>query len=235
MNSKELFMLIDNIDEQFVEEAWEGGIESEKPVKVFFEHRPSPAIRLAAAAAACVLMFGAGLFIGIKFFGGVPVLPGSEAENSSSDSETNSDDNENHDSDTESSDSEPENSDSESTNSDIEKLGFEEFSFYVTKDIPASHLNEKQDNLNYAVIDIKFTDATEENPILAYICSGSNGGHKKIISETIKITGDVTDGKGLYQIHYEGLRGAGSLCVLVLEMPNENEAAKIRCMGRWSP
>ena len=212
-------MLMDNIDEQFVEEAWEGGIESEKPVKVFFEHKPSPVIRLAAAAAACVLMFGAGMFVGIKFFGSVPVLPGSEAEGSSSDSETNTDDNESN--------------DSESTDSDIEKLGFSDIHFVMLKEKAMSSdysIAEKEDNLDYALLNIENTDATEDNPIIAYICSGTEGGHKNYISETIEITGP-----GEYKIHYAGLRGAGAICVLWMELPDDSDAYQVICAGAWSP
>ena len=215
MNAKELFILIDKIDPKFVEEAWSGGIESEEPVKVVLEHNSSPFIRLAAAAAACVIMFGAGMFVGIKFFGGVSVLPGSQPEDSSSDSESNTGD--------------YEIIDSNSTDKDIEKVMLFDFNFIMLKGKATSadySIGEKQDNLDYALLNIENTDASRDNPIIAYICDEN----KIVHSETIEITGN-----GEYRIYYDGLRGAGAPCVLWMELPGDSDANRIACAGTWSP
>lgn len=236
MKSKELFMLIDQIDKRFVEEAWEGDEESGKVIEVVLERSPFHAIKFAAAVAACIVLFGAGFFTIANIRTRDPFQPSSSGvsdspgESSSSESETSSESGEI-----------SEISDVSIVDSIDEPDEFNKQGMYRLDDLYISYgdmvetnILEKTDNYDYAVIYIDETNATEEHPIVAYILSVDEYGHiKDVVSEKAYITG-----RGKYVFYYTTLRGAGSGCVLFLENDFKEtfeEAVDIRIVGSWTP
>lgn len=245
MKSKELFMLIDQIDRRFVEEAWEGDEESGKPIEIVLERSPFHAIKFAAAVAACIVMFGAGFFTIANIRTGEPYQPGSsgaaESPGSSSESELSSD--------TGSEDSISESSDTSSESGNVSDLsdvdGSDEFSkqgvyrldnmVIPYGEVVRTEIVEKTDNYDYAVIYVDETNATEENPIIVNIRMVNEfGGFGDVISETVYITG-----RGKYGFYYTELRGAGSGCILTLENDFKETINKdksdLRIVGTWIP
>lgn len=245
MKSKELFMLIDQIDRRFVEEAWEGDEESGKPIEIVLERSPFHAIKFAAAVAACIVMFGAGFFTIANIRTGEPYQPGSsgaaESPGSSSESELSSD--------TDSEDSISESSDTSSESGNVSDLsdvdGSDEFSkqgvyrldnmVIPYGEVVRTEIVEKTDNYDYAVIYVDETNATEENPIIADIRRVDEFGNiGVVVSEKIAITG-----RGKYGFYYTELRGAGSGCILTLENDFKEtfnkDKSDLRIVGTWTP
>ncbi len=245
MKSKELFMLIDQIDRRFVEEAWEGDEESGKPIEIVLERSPFHAIKFAAAVAACIVMFGAGFFTIANIRTGEPYQPGSsgaaESPGSSSESELSSD--------TDSEDSISESSDTSSESGNVSDLsdvdGSDEFSkqgvyrldnmVIPYGEVVRTEIVEKTDNYDYAVIYVDETNATEENPIIADIRRVDEFGEiGEVISERLYITG-----RGKYGFYYTELRGAGSGCILTLENDFKEtfnkDKSDLRIVGTWTP
>lgn len=245
MKSKELFMLIDQIDRCFVEEAWEGDEESGKPIEIVLERSPFHAIKFAAAVAACIVMFGAGFFTIANIRTGEPYQPGSsgaaESPGSSSESELSSD--------TGSEDSISESSDTSSESGNVSDLsdvdGSDEFSkqgvyrldnmVIPYGEVVRTEIVEKTDNYDYAVIYVDETNATEENPIIADIRRVDEFGNiGVVVSEKIAITG-----RGKYGFYYTELRGAGSGCILTLENDFKEtlyeDKYDLRIVGTWTP
>lgn len=245
MKSKELFMLIDQIDRRFVEEAWEGDEESGKPIEIVLERSPFHAIKFAAAVAACIVMFGAGFFTIANIRTGEPYQPGSsgaaESPGSSSESELSSD--------TGSEDSISESSDTSSESGNVSGLsdidGSDEFSkqgvyrldnmVIPYGEVVRTEIVEKTDNYDYAVIYVEETNATEENPIIADIRKVDEFGEiGEVISERLYITG-----RGKYGFYYTVLRGAGSGCILTLENDFKEtfnkDKSDLKIVGTWIP
>lgn len=244
MKSKELFMLIDQIDRRFIEEAWEGDEESGKPIEIVLERSPFHAIKFAAAVAACIVLFGAGFFTIANIRTGEPFLPGSsgaaESPDYSSESEISSEDTSPEDSSSESSDT---SSDSGDVSGTVDYDGSNEFDkqgeyvlddFIVYGDITRTEVVEKTDNFDYAVIYVDETNATEEQPIIARIHRADEYGNiGDVISEILYITG-----RGKYGFYYTVPRGAGSLCVLTLENDFKetlDEKYDLKIIGTWIP
>lgn len=246
MKSKELFMLIDQIDRRFIEEAWEGDEESGKPIEIVLERSPFHAIKFAAAVAACIVMFGAAFFTIANIRTREPFLPGSsgaaESPDYSSESEISSEDTSPEDSSSESSDTSSE-SGNVSDLSDVD--GSDEFSkqgvyrldnmVIPYGEVVRTEIVEKTDNYNYAVIYVEETDATEENPIIADIRRVNEFGEfGDVISEKVYITG-----RGKYGFYYTELRGAGSGCILTLENDFKEtfnkDKSDLRIVGTWIP
>jgi len=223
MKSEELFKLIDQIDRRFVEEAWEGDIDSGKPIEVVLERRPIHAIRFAAAVAACILVFGAGIFTIANFRTNIPSQSGSAGESSSAGDSMNESSSES------SSINESVHSSNVSGGDGIVKIGKESLKCEFRPNGTVSFgVVEKQDNLNYAAIYVEDTDASEDCPIIAQIYSVTLSGDTDApISEKISITG-----RGRYEVHYNTLRGAGARCMLCLESENDDPA---KLLGSWTP
>lgn len=245
MKSKELFMLIDQIDRRFVEEAWEGDEESGKPIEIVLERSPFHAIKFAAAVAACIVMFGAGFFTIANIRTGETYQPGSsgaaESPVSSSESELSSD--------TGSEDSISESSDTSSESGNVSDLsdvdGSDEFSkqgvyrldnmVIPYGEVVRTEIVEKTDNYDYAVIYVDETNATEENPIIADIRRVNEFGQiGDVVSERLYITG-----RGKYGFYYTELRGAGSGCILTLENDFKEtfnkDKSDLKIVGTWIP
>ncbi len=242
MNTKELFMLIDKMDERFIDEAW-GSTESEsfdevdyenkRGVSVVMERRPFRAAGFVLTAA-CFLLLGAGAMSLINVFTGNSIQPSSSMEIPSSyvGSSTSSESSQL----SESSDGSEDFSNSEPVISDIENLnGVYDFAIAI---IPPSHETctegaEKMNNWDYAKIEVKETNATEEHPIIAQILKSSPKGGLETISEKIYITG-----RGIYRIYYTTLRGAGSYSYLYLVYPAYHDVdldSDAKIVGTWTP
>ncbi len=223
MKSEELFKLIDQIDRRFVEEAWEGDIDSGKAVEIILERRPIHAIKFAAAVAACILVFGAGIFTIANVRTNIMSQSGSAGESISADGSMSESSSES------SSINESVHSSNVSGSNENVKIGKETLNYeFDRRGTITSCIVEKKDNLNYAVIYVDETDASEESPILAKIYNVTTDGDiDKSISEKVCITG-----RGIYEFHYTTLRGAGSRCVLCLEREDESPA---RILGTWEP
>lgn len=245
MKSKELFMLIDQIDRRFIEEAWEGDEDSGKPIEVVLERSPFHAIKFAAAVAACIVMFGAGFFTIANIRTGGQFQPGSsgaaESPGSSSESELSGSDKDIEDTRSEIS----EMLENSSVSSIVDVDGSDEFTKQgVYKldnivipygDVVRTEIVEKADNYDYAVIYVEETNATEENPIIADIRKVDEFGEiGEVISERLYITG-----RGKYGFYYTELRGAGSGCILTLENDFKETINKdksdLRIVGTWIP
>ena len=243
MKSKELFMLIDQIDKRFVEEAWEGDEEDGKVIEVVLERSPFHAIKFAVAVAACIVLFGAGFFTIAKIRTGYQFLPDNSGAAESI----------NHSSETESSDSTvSENSDTSSEDeaqSNISNVEGEISDIYefvkkgkYTMDyhLPygtelVSEIVEKDDNYDYAVIYVDETNATEEHPIIALINQVDlDGKILDTVSEELQITG-----RGRYGLYYNRPYGAGTLNQLaVINLYDEELSLKgeeLRLVGTWIP
>ncbi len=246
-NSKLLFMLIDKIDERYIDEAW-GGDDKEiygdidfsnidydsdmrRGVNVVLEHRPFRVFAPVVTAAACMLLFVAGGFAAVNIFKNELLQPNSRAENPASyieSSEPNTS-------------GEPAESNYGSEDysisqpvSDIDGNGIYEFdfSFPLGKEVH-SDAAEKMNNWGYAQIEIKETNATEERPIIALILKSAPKGGLEPISQEMYITGP-----GAYEIPYTTLRGAGSYSYLYLAYPdmnNEYTDPWATISGTWSP
>lgn len=242
MKSKELFMLIDQIDSRFIEEAWEGSEDSGKPIEVVLERSPFHAIKFAAAVAACIVMFGAGFFTIANIRTGEPYQPGSSgaAESPGSSSESSDISSESSDS-----SSEDTNSESGSISSEVDNDASEEFGkqgvyrldnmVIPYGEVVRTEIVEKTDNYDYAVIYVEETDATEENPIIADIRRVNEFGHiGDVVSERLYITG-----RGKYGFYYTELRGAGSGCILTLENDFKEtfnkDKSDLKIVGTWIP
>ncbi len=234
MKSRELFMLIDQIDRRFVEEAWEGSEDSGKAVEIVLERSSFHAVKYIAAVAACIVLFGVGFFTIANIRMNDPFRPNdseisSENSGSASSSYTSS----------ESSDtgSESESSDIESVEpiDEFDKLG--KYALDCTLASGRSTVGEivtKMDNYEYAVIYVDETNASEDDPIIVTILSVNEHGQiSDAISESLYITG-----RGKYGFYYTELRGAGAPCVLLLErkgtLDNE-ESDFLRIIGTWVP
>ena len=247
MKSKELFMLIDQIDKRFVEEAWEGDEEDGKVIEVVLERSPFHAIKFAAAVAACIALFGVGLFTIANIRTSEPFLPNSgagdspfssvESESSESSSSESSDIN-----DTSSDIGDISNVESEITNIDepideFNKQGKYKLDGVIIPygEIIEYEVAEKADNLDYAVIYVDETNATEEQPLVAFIVSVDyeTGAREDVICEKVYITG-----RGKYGFYYTELRGAGSMCALYFENDFKetlNGSNAIKIVGTWTP
>ncbi len=232
MKSRELFMLIDQIDRRFVEEAWEGSEDSGKAIEIVLERRPFHAVKYIAAVAACIVLFGVGFFTIANIRMNDPFRPNyseisTENSGSASSSGTSSE--------SSSISSENESSDIESVEpiDEFDKTGMYalDFTMFPDEQVTFSETMEKGDNYNYAVIFVDETNATEENPIIARIWSVDvNGERKDPVSEELFITG-----RGKYGFYYTELRGAGSMCVLALEVKNKADYEPLKIVGTWVP
>jgi len=233
MNSKELFMLIDKIDERFIDEAWSSAdsesfdeidYENRRGVKVVMERKPFHAVWFALTAA-CFLFLGAGVMSLINLLTGNGIQPNSSMEIPSSYGGS-------------SGNTSTDNSD---TGSDVEKIGSYELraiipmgEFYITDDLDGKGGVEKLDNSDYAVINVEYTDATEDRPIIAQILKSPPKGGLEPLSDPIYIMGP-----GTYKIDYKTLRGAGSYSYLFLEYgeyqtDGDNYKEHV-VFGTWSP
>lgn len=248
MKSKELFMLIDQIDKRFVEEAWEGDEESGKVIEVVLERSPFHAIKFAVAVAACIALFGVGLYTIANIRINEPFLPDNsgaadspgavssiESESSESTSSESSD--------ISSEDGELSENDSVSTDNSIDepieeydKKGIYELDIlYIGYgDMVQTKIVEKTDNLDYAVIYVDETNATEEHPLAVSIYRVDEYGNiGDPISETIYITG-----RAKYGFYYTTPRGAGSPCILSLVndfKETYDDGYDIKIVGSWTP
>lgn len=242
MKSKELFMLIDQIDKRFVEEAWEGDEESGKVIEVVLERSPFHAIKFAAAVAACIALFGVGLYTIANIRINEPFLPdnsgAADGSNYSSESESSESTS------SESGDTSSESGDISENNSVSTDNSIDEYSkqgiynldnLYIGYgDTVQTKIVEKTDNLDYAVIYVDETNATEEHPLVVSIFSVDEYGNiGDPISEKIFITG-----RAKYGFYYTTPRGAGSPCILSLvndfkETYDDGDTIKI--VGSWTP
>lgn len=236
MRSKDLFMLIDQIDRRFVEEAWEGDLESGKTVEIVLERSPFYAIKFAAAVAACIMLFGAGFFTIANIRTNDPFAQPSSsgaAESPGSPSES--------DSSSESGEISESSDVSTVTSFDKPEEEFNKQGIYKLEnlyigygDIVQTKVVEKIDNYDYAVIYVDETNATEEHPLAVSIFRVDEDGKIcDLISEKKYITG-----RGKYGFYYNTLRGAGSPCILCLEndfKETNDEWYDIRLIGSWSP
>lgn len=252
MKSKELFMLIDQIDRRFIEEAWEGDEESGKPIEIVLERSPFHAIKFAAAVAACIVLFGAGFFTIANIRTGEPFLPDSGAADSSgspseivTSSDTSSDDISSESSYI-SEDTSPESSESRvsggdgfddfyETSDEIEKLG--KHSFNVTVPFDGSVVIPyvgKRDNEGFGVIYVEDTNAELKHSIAASIWSVDGYGDPQyIVSEKVFIFE-----RGKYTLKYTEPYEEGLLYMLVLEydgLPDSKDKQDLTMVGSWSP
>ncbi len=233
MNSKELFMLIDEIDERFIDEAWnstesesfdEIDYENRRGVKVVMERRPFRAIGYALTAA-CFLLLGAGGMALINLLTVNGIQPNSSMERPSSYVGSST-----------SSDSSEDSSLPQDVISDIETTGNYELQFFLPPGGSGwSEETEKLNNLGYAEIVITETKATPMRPIYVQILKSTPKAGMEPLSESIAITGT-----GTYRIKYTTLRGAGSYSYLYLEYPNRNINGEYlvsgtEIVGTWSP
>ncbi len=239
--SKLLFMLIDKIDERYIDEAW-GGDDKEiygnidfsnidydsdmrRGVNVVLEHRPFRVFAPVVTAAACMLLFVAGGFTAVNIFRDELLGPNSRAENPASYIES-----------SQSSDSSDEPPDPQDVISDIEPTGNYELQFLLPPGGSGwSEETEKLNNLGYAEIVITETKATPTRPIYVQILKSTPKAGMEPLSDSIAITGT-----GTYRIEYTTLRGAGSYSYLFLEYPNRNINGEYlvsgtEIIGTWSP
>lgn len=257
MNSKQLFMLIDKIDERYIDEAWGGGneiygdididfdynSEMRRGVNVVIEHKPLRVFTPVVVTAACMLLFVAGGFTALNVFRGGLLAPGSRVENpasyiestDSSESSSSSTSSEYSESDTSDESNEPDELSSEKPITDMDGDGIYE----LYQSIPPggevhSEAAEKPDNRDFALIEVKETNATEDHPIIAQILKSVPKAGMEPISEEMYITGP-----GTYELRYTTLRGAGSYSYLYLAYPDwydygetDHEAIIV---GTWSP
>lgn len=214
MNSKELFMLIDRIDERYIDEAWGSSDDNDfyrdididydsdrrRGVSLVLEHRPFRAFAPLVVTAACMLLFVAGGFTALNIFRGELLIPGSRVENPASYIESSSSE---------------DSSASQDEISDIEKYYYDfKLSIEPGKEANTGGM-EKLNNLGYAEIIVEDTNATAEHPIIARILKSPPKGGLEPISEGISIFG-----QGTYEIPYTTPRGAGSYSYLYLEYPD---------------
>lgn len=239
MNPKELFMLIDRIDERFIEEAWgrtesfdEIDYENRRGVRVVMERRPFRAVG-SVLTAACLVLFGAGAMALISVFTGNGFQPSSSMEIPSSyvGSSTSSESSQL----SESSEGSEDSSNSEPVISDIENLNNVytiAYSISLGQEVNTDGA-EKMNNLSYAEIVVKETNATEDRPIIVQILKSVSKGGMEPISEEMAITG-----RGRYKINYTTLRGAGSYSYLYLAYPKYYDVdwdSDAKIFGTWEP
>lgn len=246
MKSKELFMLIDQIDKRFVEEAWEGDEEDGKVIEVVLERSPFHAIKFAVAVAACIALFGAGLFTIANIRINEPFLPDNSGAADSPVSSIESESSESTSSESSgisSEDEETSANDSVSTDNsndepieEYDKKGIYELdNLYIGYgDMLQTKIEEKTDNLDYAVIYVDETNATEEHPLVVSIFRVDEYGNiGDPISEKIFITG-----RAKYVLYYTTPRGAGSPCILCLVNDFKetfDDMYDIKIVGSWTP
>ncbi len=239
--SKLLFMLIDKIDERYIDEAW-GGDDKEiygdidfsnidydsdmrRGVNVVLEHRPFRVFAPVVTAAACMLLFVAGGFTAVNIFRDELLGPNSRVDNPASYIES-----------SQSSNSSAEPPDPQDDISDIEPTGNYELQFLLPPGGSGwSEETEKLNNLGYAEIVITETKATPTRPIYVQILKSTPKAGMEPLSDSIAITGT-----GTYRIEYTTLRGAGSYSYLFLEYPNRNINGEYlvsgtEIIGTWSP
>lgn len=259
MNSKQLFMLIDKIDERFIDEAWGGNNEvsgdididydidydsgRRRGVRVVLEHKPLRVFTPVIATAACMLLFVAGGFTAVNIFRGGLLAPSSQVEfpasyieSSESDTSSESSASSTYSDSSPDESSEPDELSSEKPITDMDGDGIYELYHSIP---PGGEIHseaaEKPDNRDFALIEVKETNATEDHPIIAQILKSYPKGGMEPISDEIYITCP-----GTYEIRYTTLRGAGSYSYLYLAYPDwydyeDNIDHFAVIYGTWSP
>lgn len=236
MNSKELFVLIDNIDERFIDEAWGEKDDSDiyravdyssdkiRGVNIVLERKPPRVFTPAIVTAACMLLFVAGGFTAANLFGNRVIAPSSRPELSASYSESSTSD-----------DSGGEDYSFPQDVSIVETIMSYDFNFIIPlRGTATGTVAEKLNSRNFAEIMITYTNATEECPIGAQILKSPPKGGLEPISESITITG-----AGIYEIPYTTPWESNSFCYLYLIYPSgydeDNMPSFIEISGAWSP
>lgn len=157
---KEFFELLENLDEDIVEDAWE---EKGGKITIVEARTPLGIIRDIAAAAACIAVIAVGIF-GFLKLKNIEAVPGESGTSYS-----------------ESLDSAG--SDAESTVSKVQPDSPNTIAF------SEMNRAEKSDNENYAVVYVENTNASEDKPIYITVCSLlDNWIENRPVSDTVKVT-----------------------------------------------
>lgn len=184
MNGKDFFELLGDLDEDIVEDAWteESGI-----VTIAEERSPLSFLKIAAAAAACIALFTAGVYGFIRMKHVDYTSPGesdlSYVESSVQESES-----------SESNDSSFI-SKEDAKFAELEKLENHPLGNYAPSIILIEeNLNpcvQKYDDTDFAVINVERTNASEDKPVYITVCDATFSGFdfRVPVSEKIKITG----------------------------------------------
>lgn len=159
-NGRDFFELLENLDEDIVEDAWE---EKSGKITIVEARTPLGIIRDIAAAAACIAVIAVGIF-GFLKLKNIEAAPGESGTSY-----------------TESFDSAVSNT--ESTASKVQPDSPNTIAF------SEMNRAEKFDNENYAVVYVEKTNASEEMPIYITVCSlRGDWIENKPVSDTIKVT-----------------------------------------------
>lgn len=212
-NGKQLFELLDELDEDIVEDAWtkENRLLSKTVPKNVSENknnRTTHFLKITASAAACaaiaaVVITGLSVVANRNSLGVDIVLPGSSVSENLT----------------------------PKPKLDTNPLTLTENTIDITggnnqKNDPI--IAEKTDDYDYAALYINETNASEDEPayISIYGCIGEDAEKTECVSETVRVTRS-----GVYVIKYTCPREKGTFSVLNIDTDSENLVLK----GKWLP
>lgn len=229
MNGKDFFELLGGLDEDIVEDAWteESGI-----VTIVEERGPLYFLKIAAAAAACIAVVTAGVY-GFLRLKPDDIVPPSEANSSCGESSVTESESDEESSDTESSMSEEE----------IKFTALERYGEYAPSinlmQGAADYCVQKMDAVDFAVLNVEDTNATEDRPVYITVCCADYSGFDFLdpVSERVKITGP-----GKYVARYKEKYPALSMSYIYTETCGESygdggysELDGLTLNGKWMP